>query len=263
MLVFHVDEVDHDQAAQVAQAQLAGQFFGGFEVGLERGFLDVGTLGGAAGVDVDRHQRFGVVDDDGAAGRQVDLAGEGGLDLVFDLEAREQRHVVAVTLDAIDVARHDSAHEGASLLVYFVGVDQDFADVRLEVVADGANDQAAFQVDQEGAGLLLGGAFDGGPQLQQVVQVPLQFFSLTADGGRAGDQAHAVRYFQLIHDFAQFGALVTVEHGGKRRRHAGCSASAPDSGRPAKHRWSGRRPCCHVRPCLPERSVPGLPSALH
>jgi hypothetical protein len=27
---FHVDEVDHDQAAQVAQAQLAGDFVGGF-----------------------------------------------------------------------------------------------------------------------------------------------------------------------------------------------------------------------------------------
>jgi hypothetical protein len=97
---------------------------------------------------------------------------------VFDLEAREQRHVVAVALDAIDVARHDRAHEGAGLLVDLVGVDQDLADVRLEVVTDGADDQAAFQIDQEGAALLLGGAFDGGPQLQQVVQVPLQFFGL-------------------------------------------------------------------------------------
>jgi hypothetical protein len=76
---------------------------------------------------------------------------KGGFDLVFDLEAGEQRHVVAVALDAIDVARHDGAHEGAGLLVNLVGVDQDFADFRLEVVADGANDQAAFQIDQEGA----------------------------------------------------------------------------------------------------------------
>ena len=32
---FHVDEVDDDQAAQVAQAQLAGHFVGGFEVGVK------------------------------------------------------------------------------------------------------------------------------------------------------------------------------------------------------------------------------------
>ncbi len=37
----HVDEVDDDQAAQVAQAQLAGDLVGGFEVGVERGRLDV------------------------------------------------------------------------------------------------------------------------------------------------------------------------------------------------------------------------------
>ena len=42
--------------------------------------------GGTTRVDVDGDQRFGVVDDDGATRRQVDL-GEGSLDLVFDLEA--------------------------------------------------------------------------------------------------------------------------------------------------------------------------------
>ena len=67
--VFHVDEVDHDQAAQVAQAQLAGHFIGRFKVGVESGGLDVAAAGRTRGVDVDRHQRFGVVDHDRAAGR--------------------------------------------------------------------------------------------------------------------------------------------------------------------------------------------------
>ncbi len=208
---FHVDEVDDDQTAQVAQAQLAGEFIGGFEVGAQRGFLDVGTLGGATGVHVNGNQGFGVVDHDGTAGRQVNLACEGSFDLVFDLEAGEQRHIVAVAFDAADVARHDGAHEGARLLEHLVGIDQDLADVRLEVVADGANDQGSFKIDQEGAGLLLGGTFDGAPQLQQVVQVPLQFFCLAADGGRAGDQAHPVRDLQLVHGFAQFGTLVAID----------------------------------------------------
>ena len=95
LLAFHVDEVDHHQAAQVAQAQLAGDFVGGFEVGVERGLFDVRAARGAGGVDVDRDQRLGVVDHDGAAGGQGDFARERGFDLVFDLEAREQRHVVA------------------------------------------------------------------------------------------------------------------------------------------------------------------------
>jgi hypothetical protein len=44
----HVDEVDDDQAAQVAQAQLAGDFIGRLQVGVQRGFLDIAALGGAA-----------------------------------------------------------------------------------------------------------------------------------------------------------------------------------------------------------------------
>ena len=61
---------------------------------------------------------------------------------------------------------------------------------------------------------MLGGAFDGGPQLQQVVQIPLQLFGLTADGRGAGDQAHAVGHFELIHGIAQFGALIAIDAAG-------------------------------------------------
>jgi hypothetical protein len=56
-LLVHVDEVDDDQAGEVAQAQLAGDFLGGFEIGLERGVLDVMFARRAAGIDVDRNQR--------------------------------------------------------------------------------------------------------------------------------------------------------------------------------------------------------------
>ena len=207
----HVDEVDDDQAAEVAQAQLAGDLVGRLAVGAEGGLLDVRALGGATRVDVDRDQRLGVVDDHGAARRQVHLARVGRFDLVLDLEAREQRHVVAVALHARDVARHHVGHELRGLVVDVVGVDQDLADVGLEVVADRADHQAAFLVDQEGAGLALRRALDGSPQLQQVVEVPLQLFRAAADGGGAGDQAHALRHVELIHVLAQFGALVALD----------------------------------------------------
>jgi hypothetical protein len=72
-----------------------------------------------------------------------------------------------------------------------VGIDQDFADFGLKVVTDGADDQAALLVDQEGTLLLLGGGFNGFPQLQQVIEIPLQFFGVAADRGSAGDQTHS------------------------------------------------------------------------
>src|SRR5690348_6432445 len=51
-LLVHVDEVDHDQTGEIAQAELAGDLFGRFEIGLERGVLDMMLAGGAARVDV-------------------------------------------------------------------------------------------------------------------------------------------------------------------------------------------------------------------
>ena len=208
---FHIDEVDDDQAAQVAQAQLASHFVGGFQVGASRGFLDVGAFGRARRVDVDRDQRFGMVDHDGAARRQRHGARIGGFDLVLDLEARKQRHIVVVPLDLVHVVRHHHAHERACLLFDFLGVDQDFADIGLEVIAYGADHQARLEINQQGAARRAGGLFDGAPQLHQVIQVPLQFLGATSDSGGAGDDAHAVRQFELRHGFAQFLTLVALD----------------------------------------------------
>ena len=48
----HVNEVDDDQTAQVAQAHLAGHFVSSLEVGACRGFFNVTTFNGAGRVDV-------------------------------------------------------------------------------------------------------------------------------------------------------------------------------------------------------------------
>ncbi len=40
-VLHHVDEVDDDEAGEIAQAQLAGDFVGGLEIGLERRVLDI------------------------------------------------------------------------------------------------------------------------------------------------------------------------------------------------------------------------------
>ena len=116
-----------------------------------------------------------------------------------------------IALDAGHVTRHHVTHELLRLLVHVVSVDQDFADVGLEVIADGTNHQAGFLINQEGAGLRFGSTIDRVPQLQQVVEIPLQFFSIAADACRAGDQTHATGHVQLIHDLAKFLAIFTFD----------------------------------------------------
>ena len=67
---------------------------------------------------------------------------------MFNLKAAEQWCVIAVTLHAVPVFGHHMVHELVGLLENIVGVDQDFADVTVEIIANGADDRAGFLVDQ-------------------------------------------------------------------------------------------------------------------
>src|ERR1700754_2461511 len=102
-LLVHVDEVDDDKAGEVAQAQLPGDFFRSFKVGLERSVLDVVFAGRAAGVDVVRNQRLGLVDYDVAAGTQLHGRREHRIELTLDPHSREQRLAVAILPDGTHV----------------------------------------------------------------------------------------------------------------------------------------------------------------
>ena len=225
-LVFHVDKVDDDQAAEVAQPQLARDFFGRFQIGAEGGFFNVVAARGTRGVHIDGHQRFGVVDHNCAAGRQIHRSRMRGLDLMLDLEAREQRHVVVVVFDQTDFCRHHQRHEVLRLLVDIGGVDENLADFIVKIITDGAHHQIAFEINQERRGVQAFGfsaaffrffmlglrrAVDGFPQLEQVIQIPLEFVGFAADGGGAGNHAHAAGDFQIVDDITQFVAVLTLD----------------------------------------------------
>ena len=105
---------------------------------------------------------------------------------------------------------HDVGHELLRLVVDVVGVNQDVTDVVIEIVADGANHQAGLLVNQErtfGAT----GTIDGGPQFQEVVQVPLQLGGASANASCSGNDGHAIGVFQLVHGFFKLCAVVTLD----------------------------------------------------
>ena len=115
-LQHHVDEVDDDDAADVAQPELADHLLGGLQVVLGDRLLEVAAGAGVlAGVDVDDGHRLGPVDDQRAAGRQVHLALQRLGDLLVDPVGGED--VGAARLGASYLTSR-SANSGATALTY-------------------------------------------------------------------------------------------------------------------------------------------------
>ena len=76
-----------------------------------------------------------MIDNDGAARWQRDLALERRFDLGLDLEAIEQRNLFLVQLQFAEVVRHDLLHEFPGFFKHILTVDQDFGNVAAQVVA--------------------------------------------------------------------------------------------------------------------------------
>ena len=103
--VAHVDQVDDHQTPDVAQAQLARNLLGRFDVGLQDHLVDVLGAAIAPGVHVDGNQGLGLIDHNIAATGQPDLTREGLVDLLMNADAlkdgfRGGRHVMNTALGA-------------------------------------------------------------------------------------------------------------------------------------------------------------------
>ena len=109
--LFHVDEVHHDDAAEIAQTNLPHDLLHGFQVGLDdRVFQARRALAHEfPGVHVDGHQRFGMVDDDVSAGLQPYFGAQRLVQFMLDAELLEDRLLLGIQLD---LARPSSAGSG-------------------------------------------------------------------------------------------------------------------------------------------------------
>ena len=152
-----------------------------------------------------------MVDDDRTTGGEADLALEGGLDLGFDLVTGKQRNAILIQFQLVEVLRHHLFHELPGLLVDLRVIDQDFIDVVTQVVADGTDGDTAFLIDQECGLALLGGLFDGLPDLAQVIHIPLQFLGTLAYPCGAHDNPHVIRDTEMAHRIADLATIITLD----------------------------------------------------
>ena len=190
--LIHVDEVDDDQAGEVAQTQLASGLNGGLHIGLGGSGLDVAFLGGATRIHVDGDQRLGLVDHQIAAGvqghdRLMDLGQH-----LLDPVGREQRPGSLVEMHLLRLRRHEHAHEVARLHEALDALDLDAVEILVEHVADGAADEVFLLIDDRGRVRLQRRFADRFPKAQQIFVVALDLGLGALGTGGADDQPHTL-----------------------------------------------------------------------
>ncbi len=210
-VVFHVDEIDHNQTGQIAQAQLTCEFFGGFKVGLVCGFFDVAFTGRTARVHVNRDQCLGRVDDDIATRFKLHDRIEHRIKLAFHLEAVEQRNtLIFVRLHALCMRRHQHLHEVFGDPVTFVTFDQNFVNIACIKVTDGPFDQISFFINQARCLALKGGFANTIPQTHQIIEVAFNFGLGAFRTCGTHDNGHAIRNFQFGQNGFQALAILCI-----------------------------------------------------
>ena len=145
----HIDEVNHHQTRQIAQAQLTRDFFRRFEVGGQGGFFDGTLFGRLAGVHINRDQSLGLVHHQVSARLQRDHGIEQRIQLLFSLVSLEQRNAfVLMLLDALGIRRGQDAHKVLGVLVSLFTLNLHFFHVGGVHVANGALHHVCFFVNQ-------------------------------------------------------------------------------------------------------------------
>src|SRR5205823_6407710 len=143
-LIAHVDEVDDDDAAEIAQPQLPRDAHRRLEVGAEDGLLEIAMTHIGAGVHVDGGHRFGLVDHQVAAGLQRHLAIERLGDLLLDAVEVEYQPRAGVQFDERRRPGHEGGGELLHTLVLARRIDQHAAHAAAELIAQ--HPQAQRQV---------------------------------------------------------------------------------------------------------------------
>src|SRR5215813_1665973 len=192
LLLLHVDEVEHDDAAEIPQPELTDDLPGGFEIRLDdrvfqptaRFLADV-----TPGVDIDRDQRFGLVDNDRAPRLQPDLALQRVLNLGLYAILLEDRIRLRVELHPRRQVRHDAPDELEHPVVLLFVIDANRLELVGQQIAQKLADETLLAVDNGGGPFRLHVLADVEPGLMERLQVGQDVFLAATGGRRADDDA--------------------------------------------------------------------------
>ena len=155
LLVFrqhHIDKIDHDHSAQIAQAHLADDLLCRLQVVLGHRLFQVAARAGElAGVDVDNGHRLGAVNDQRAARRQPHLPGQRLVQLLLHAVGRER--IVAIVGPAVEAhhavgqVRRHRIHVRVHRVVGALAIHDELVEVLVEQVAHDLDEHVRLLVE--------------------------------------------------------------------------------------------------------------------
>src|SRR5208337_4844708 len=134
----------------------------------------------AAGINVDRYQRFRLIEHDVAARAQLHNGRKHGIELTLDSMAGEDRQPVPVRFHVLGMARHEHAHKLSGFLVGHLTRNKNFVDLLVIEVADRTLDQGAFLIDEFWCRRFEREVAYRLPQSQEIFEIPLDLGLSTA-----------------------------------------------------------------------------------
>src|SRR5262249_55768018 len=200
LALFHIDEIEHDDAAQIAQSDLSNDLFRCFEVGLHNGvFQAIGFAHEFSGVDVNRDQRFGLINDDVAARFQPYTWFDGFVDLSLNAVMFQDRGLFRIELDAIDQLRCEAIDEIYDAFVFEFVINTDGAEIRRELVTQYSLHQIEIAMNNGRGFCAVGTAANVSPGAQKIQHIFAQFVGRTSTGRSADDEpARSARFSTKI-----------------------------------------------------------------
>ena len=124
----------------------------------------------------------------------------------------EQRDLTGVQFDfAGEIGTTQRGNVLASQLKHFRVINQNFANILTQIVAEGTHDNVTFLVDQERSRAAFSGFLNRFPVLQTEAQVPLQRFGRFTHACGTDNQTHAVWQLQACQRFFQLGTVIPFD----------------------------------------------------
>ena len=217
----HINEVDDDDAADVAQAQLADDLFGRLEIIASNRLLQraAGT-DELTGVDIDDGHRLGAVNDEGASRGQPDLPIHTLRQLLVNAVRVEDILRAHPLLDAVGQLGAELIHVLLDGRVSVATLNDELREVLIEDVAHDTHGQLGFAAQQRRGALRVGALLlDVLPLTGQTSDVVADLFLRRTFGGGAHDDTRT-RGHDGLEDLLQASALLIRELAGNTHHRA-------------------------------------------